>query len=42
MKAGNGGLVTLTNETVIDNTGKQTSITTKSRTIRKYNSKGNH
>lgn len=29
-------LLTLTNETLVDNRGKKTNITTKSRTIRKY------
>lgn len=40
MEMARDGFLTLTNETVIDNTGKQTNITTKSRTIRKYKPKG--
>ena len=40
MELARDGILTLTNDTMIDNTGKQTNITTKSRTIRKYKPKG--
>ncbi|KAJ6223312.1 hypothetical protein RDWZM_001857 [Blomia tropicalis] len=39
MELARDGILTLTNDTMIDNTGKQTNITTKSRTIRKYKPK---